>query len=291
VVADRGSSGTGLSALYSALDAVADRHGLSGIAVVVDDPELGHQVFAAGDDARVARDACSNGAGRRWCTVPESEDVLPEIEPLQVLAATSLRLAAVDPSIDAASALEVAVRRLADVRGVERTGSAVRVLAGPGSHAAVVGQVVALELGSPVVVVEVAGEADSPVGSEPDGPTGRVELVAVLSRPETTELEVHLRYGNRRTVGRGPLSRAAAGAAEATLDALMELGFVDDGRIAWARTFDTTPERQFLVGVALGRADGPTLYGFASGGSPIESAARATLDAVNRTITVAPRGN
>jgi hypothetical protein len=113
---------------------------------------------------------------------------------------------------------------------------------------------------------------------------GRVALVSVQSMPETGELEVHLRLDDQRTVGRGPLARAGAAAADATLDALRDLGEVPTHRVSWVRTVDTLPDRQFLVAVSLSRADGGPVYGLAPGGSPIEAAARATLDACNRDI-------
>jgi len=50
------------------------------------------------------------------------------------------------------------------------------------------------------------------------------------------------------------------------------------------RTVDTLPNRQFLVAVSLTRTDDTPVYGIASGPSPIEAAARATLAACNRDI-------
>ena len=60
----------------------------------------------------------------------------------------------------------------------------------------------------------------------------------------------------------------------------MDLGY----RVAWVRTVDTLPNREFLVGVALTRPEGTALYGLAPGTSPILAAARATLDACNRAL-------
>ena len=136
-------------------------------------------------------------------------------------------------------------------------------------------------------VVVVDSPLGSPVGSTAPVPallTARVELVTVQSQPETGELEVHLRFGDRRTVGRGPLARAGTAAAEATLVALLELGVELNYRVAWVRTVDTLPNREFLVGVALARPETTPVYGLAPGASPIVAAARATIDACNRDL-------
>jgi hypothetical protein len=95
---------------------------------------------------------------------------------------------------------------------------------------------------------------------------------------------VHLCVGDRRTVGRGPLQGAATAAAVATLDALTELDEPHDCRVAWARIVETLPDGLVLVGVSLSRTGGGTVYGLAPGASPIEAAARATLDACARAI-------
>ncbi len=112
------------------------------------------------------------------------------------------------------------------------------------------------------------------------------------SLPETGELEVHLRGGEHRSIGRGPLARAGQAAAAATLDALAEL---DPGpfrgapwRVGWVRTIDTTADREFLVAVMIRRDQERALYGLAAGTSPIEAAARATLHACNRAVGLPP---
>ena len=85
-------------------------------------------------------------------------------------------------------------------------------------------------------------------------------------------------------MGRGPLARAGAAAADATLEALHDLGEAHAHRVAWVRTVDTLPDRLFLVAVSLTRTGATPVYGIASGSSPIEAAARATLAACNRDI-------
>ena len=284
----------GLSALYAALDAAARRHHLDALAVAVDDPELGHQAFAAGTEAAAALAALAEEPHRRWWATPEPDEPPPELDALSGLARTALRLGVADPAADPASALEVFVRALPEVATVLRNETVVEVTAAAGTGAEIVRRLAASSLpGTGAVVVHDTGRGvgDTATTSPADG---RVELVAVRSLPETGELEVHLRGAGRRTVGRGPLARAGAAAAAATLDALAELHCDPGGtpalRVGWARTIDTTPDREFLVAVTVRREQGSTLYGLAAGASPIEAAARATLHACNRVIGWPPPG-
>ena len=55
-------------------------------------------------------------------------------------------------------------------------------------------------------------------------------------------------------------------------------------RVGWVRTIDTTADREFLVAVMIRRGVDRALYGLASGASPVEAAARATLHACNRVV-------
>ncbi len=114
----------------------------------------------------------------------------------------------------------------------------------------------------------------------------RVRLLAVLTFPDTDELEVHLTLEGRRTIGRAAASRGLLGAVEATTDAVRafvpELSFVP----SWARTLEATPGQPFLVAVGLiGDEESEARHGLAGGNSPIEAAARATLHALNRTLS------
>ena len=112
--------------------------------------------------------------------------------------------------------------------------------------------------------------------------TGRMRLLAVLSFPDTDELEVHLILDGRRTIGRAPASRGLVAALDATLAAVKDFGFSLDPTPQWARGLESTAE-EALVAVALDEGDGGNvLYGVAAGATPIDAAARATLDAINR---------
>jgi hypothetical protein len=54
----------------------------------------------------------------------------------------------------------------------------------------------------------------------------------------------------------------------------------------WARTVETTPDRRFLVVASITDPIARThLRGAAEGATPIEGAVRATLAALNRTIS------
>ncbi|MCU1459043.1 MAG: hypothetical protein JWL73_3135 [Actinomycetia bacterium] len=151
--------------------------------------------------------------------------------------------------------------------------------------------------------VDATGTADTPNESDTsdDGPADadpsvsdhvtilverRVRLLAVLTFPDTDELEVHLTLEGRRTIGRAAASRGLLGAVEATTDAVRafvpELSFVP----SWARTLEATPGQPFLVAVGLiGDEESEARHGLAGGNSPIEAAARATLHALNRTLS------
>jgi hypothetical protein len=118
------------------------------------------------------------------------------------------------------------------------------------------------------------------------GEPGRMRLLAVLSFPDTDELEVHLILDGRRTIGRAPASRGLVAALDATLAAVRDFGFPLDPTPRWARALETS-EDESLVAVALDEAEPGEriLYGVAPGASPVDAAARATLAAINRKIT------
>ncbi len=98
---------------------------------------------------------------------------------------------------------------------------------------------------------------------------------------------MHLILDGRRTIGRAAASRGLVGAVEATIDAVRALGAEIDPHARWAKTLDEGVDERSLVAVALGGIDDDedvTNYGLASGASPIDAAARSTLDALNRRL-------
>jgi len=117
----------------------------------------------------------------------------------------------------------------------------------------------------------------------------RARLLAVLAFPDTDELEVHLILEGKRTIGRAAASSGLVGAVEATIDAIRGLGAGIEPRAKWARALDdTNDDERVLVAVALEGVDddGASLqYGLAAGASPIDAAARSTLDALNRRLS------
>lgn len=124
------------------------------------------------------------------------------------------------------------------------------------------------------------GAAEAPRAKRP-------RLLAVLSFPDTDELEVHLILEGRRTIGRAAASRTLTGAAEATVEAVRGLGVPITPVIRWARQVEgDNAMGKTLVAVALdGVEEGVTHHGLAGGDSPLDAAARATLDALNRRIS------
>ncbi len=111
----------------------------------------------------------------------------------------------------------------------------------------------------------------------------RPRLLAVLSFPDTDELEVHLILDGRRTIGRAPATRGLTGAVEATLAAIASMGVEWTPTIEWARAVESS-ETTTVVGVCLA-LDDFTMYGMAPGSNAIDAAARATLDALNRRLS------
>jgi hypothetical protein len=132
---------------------------------------------------------------------------------------------------------------------------------------------------------EAAAAADEAAGEEVS-PGRRARLLAVLSFPDTDELEVHLILDGRRTIGRSSSSNGLLGAVQATLGAVRELGATFEPTALWARPLDSDEDERVVVAVALGGVvdDAPNDYGIAAGASEIDAAARSTLDALNRRL-------
>jgi hypothetical protein len=120
-----------------------------------------------------------------------------------------------------------------------------------------------------------------------EAPARRARLLAVLAFPDTNELEVHLILDGRRTIGRAISTDGLVGAVEATLAAVREIGAPLESSPLWARAIESDDDERDLVAVALAGAfaDGPIDYGLAAGASPIDAAARSTLDALNRRLS------
>jgi len=120
----------------------------------------------------------------------------------------------------------------------------------------------------------------------PHAPEARLRLVDVTTDPAAGDLTVRLARGDEEAVGRASTSGGLPAAVEATIVAvrafLPDLAYLP----GWARTVETTPDRRFLVVASvtdpLTRAH---RRGAAEGATPVEGAVRATLAALNRTIS------
>jgi hypothetical protein len=97
---------------------------------------------------------------------------------------------------------------------------------------------------------------------------------------------VHLARGEEQAVGRAPTAHGLLAVVEATVFAVRT--FVPDLTYlpGWARTVETTPDRRFLVVASVTDPEARAhLRGAAEGTSPLDAAVRATLAALNRTIS------
>jgi hypothetical protein len=114
----------------------------------------------------------------------------------------------------------------------------------------------------------------------------RLRLVEITTDPAAGEITVRLARGEEESVGRASTAAGLPAAVEATVYAirafLPDLTFLP----GWARTVETTPDRRFLVVASVTDPLARTnRRGAAEGATPIEGAARATLAALNRTIS------
>jgi hypothetical protein len=113
----------------------------------------------------------------------------------------------------------------------------------------------------------------------------RPRLLAVLSFPDTDEVEVHLVLNARRAIGRAPASDGLVAVVRATLDALRGFGLELGVQPMWARHVEDDAGERGLVAIGVDDPDAARqLFGLARGSSEIDAAARATLDALNRQI-------
>lgn len=132
------------------------------------------------------------------------------------------------------------------------------------------------------VAVEVVRWGDG----GPHAPEARLQLVEVATDPSIGEVLVRLARGDDEALGRASTAGGLPAAVEATIVAVRT--FVPDLAYlpGWARTVETTPDRRFLVVASV--TDPLTRThrrGAAEGATPIEGAVRATLAALNRTIS------
>jgi hypothetical protein len=151
----------------------------------------------------------------------------------------------------------------------------------------------AIEVDTDEGAVSTRADAEADVAAEEEqqpaiaeASARRARLLAVLAFPDTKELEVHLILDGRRTIGRAISTDGLVGAVEATLAAVREIGAPFEPSPLWARAVESAEDDRIVVAVALGGVvtDAPIDYGLAAGASPIDAAARSTLDALNRRL-------
>jgi hypothetical protein len=134
---------------------------------------------------------------------------------------------------------------------------------------------------TPAVVVDATPAADL----EPTGVRGaRVRLLAVLTFPDTDELEVHLTYEGRRVIGRAAASTGVSGSVAATLEGLHNFAPELAADLLWAEELAGHEAAHASVVACALQADGHAVLGIAAGGSRIEAAARSALHSLNRTL-------
>jgi hypothetical protein len=272
--------GDGLALAYAALERVRCEHGLVRLTVIVDDPVLGHQVLVVPRGELPATVDEPSG----WFAEPLLDEPSTDLDLAVALCRTTLRVEVTASPVDAT---ELALRRLHGVQAVAVDGDVIRVQVGLPASDRVATQAVDVVKAhlDRTVVIEVTrlGASPAPPPPEPSpasSPT--LELVAVRTAPESGELEVHLRTGAVRTVGRASLTGGLVGAAEATLEAWHARPGAPAHRVASARTVETADAR-FVVAVTLDALETPGVtHGIGTGTNPMEAAVRATTDALSR---------
>ena len=132
------------------------------------------------------------------------------------------------------------------------------------------------------VAVEVVRWGDG----GPHTPETRLRLVDIATDPAAGDLTVRLARGEEEALGRASTAGGLPAAVEATIAAvrtfLPDLAYLP----GWARTVEPTPARRFLVVASV--TDPLTRThrrGAAEGATPVEGAVRATLAALNRSIS------
>ncbi len=283
-----GLTGDGLALVYAALERVRSEHRLDRLNVVVEDERWGRQLLVAPRGAAPAGDVDDE---RGWWTEPPLPEVPLDLELVVALCRLAVRDAAQEDLAEGPrDVLEVALRRVEGVEAaaLDDAGQLVVVRAGaaaPPTLSRVVLDVVT-ERAERTVVVEVVGPGAGRAPAAPEAiswaPGATLEVVAVRTEPATGDLEVHLRGGDVRTVGRAT-SRGLVGAAAATLDAWHQRPGAPGRTIGWARTVETSTDGRFVVAVALEDSHRITIaHGIGSGSNPIEAAVAATVDALTR---------
>ena len=320
------TSDVGLAGIHAHLERVVARLGLRSLIVVVDDPDLGRQAFRAGsgqvgagtvsagtgvlaDPATAAGDLDADllvalcGASLRVDVLRDSAEAagelvvrrLPGVFAVEIEDDDDLTICRVHVGDDAPVDIgRIAARALpaTKTRLVVEVVTSSRVTAPDTAAAPTPAPVPSPADLPPPSPPEreplLHTPAAAPVVADDDEPAAPelLTLLAVRSVPEDGEIEVHLSLAGARAVGRAPLSRGLAGAAEAVLAAAAQVTPGVPWRPSWVRTVETTADGRFVVASALvdpARSD--HCHGIATGSSPIDAAARATVGALTSTAS------
>ncbi len=146
-------------------------------------------------------------------------------------------------------------------------------------------QVASLYFPEAAVILEEANAAAAATQA-PGGYVARIALVVADFNEHDGISEVHLSIGGRTGVGRagsGPL----IGGAEATLGALRDLGYVIPFYLMAVTKVDTVIGCSVIVALRSLSADDDRM-GIACADVDLVSSAKATLDALNRYVTMDP---
>lgn len=271
--------GDGLALAYAALERVRAEHGLERLSVTVDDPILGRQVLVVPRGTP----ASATDAEPGWSSRPPIDAATTDLDLAVALCRTALRVEATESP----DRVELELRRLVGVEAVAIETDVIRVQVRPSAPDGIADEVLGVVKAQfdRTVVIEVTRAAPAAASGSGGQPTRasspNVEVIAVRTAPESRELEVHLRVGEVRTVGRVSLTRGLVGAAQATLEAWHAGREGAARRVAWARTVETSVNARFVVAVALEQTASPAVaYGIGTGRNPMEAAVFATADAL-----------
>jgi hypothetical protein len=282
--------GDGLALAYASLERVRAEHGLDRLTVVVDDPALGRQLLVAPRGA-LPPGNLADTAG--WRAEPPLDAGHLDVDLAATVCRQALRLSKLEPNAAGpADALELALRDLTGVEAVaiDPAIEVVRVRVGSSAigsdlapHAL---RLARAHVDHSVVVELVRTDAFGPAPSEASAVSpgaGALEVLTVRTDPSSGELEVHLRAGEIRTVGRGLLASGLIGAANATLAAWHARPGAPRRAVRWARTVETSAAGRFVVAVALEDPRNVTVaHGIGAGPNPLDAAVAATFDALLR---------
>jgi hypothetical protein len=150
----------------------------------------------------------------------------------------------------------------------------------PGAIRVMAKQVVSLYYAEATVVVEDASKALLPRELQ----VVRVALIGAVFNPENGSCEVELNYAGRIGIGRAG-SGQLFGGAEATLAALRDLGFSVPYYLL--SVVNVATARGWPVVVTLRPfADGADMFGIAQSDGDVISSSMATLNALNRFLSI-----